>query len=240
MTNGYSVATATAPALQTMPGLGQPATRARAHRVALIHGNLPARQALGGLIGRATGLACVGFYCSIEQAVRGLSTAPADVLLLDLQLPRESPAEGVRRLRAAHARAAVLALTPDASDARVFDVLCNGAAGCLLYSTSPARLLMAIDDAASGGSPLSPEIARTLVALFQRTGPPPAAGGVTLTPRERALLSLMAQGRSYQAAADEMGISINTVRNYVRSIYEKLDVHSMGEAIAWAFRRGLI
>jgi len=98
---------------------------------------------------------------------------------------------------------------------------------------------MAIEDAAAGGSPMSPEIARKVVALFQRTGPPELETSA-LTPQEVKLLSLLASGSTYQAAGEELHISVNTVRNYVRSIYEKLHVHSKGAAVAKAFRRGLI
>jgi DNA-binding NarL/FixJ family response regulator len=208
-------------------------------RVAIVDDDVPLRAALAALIGQNPGLMCTGQYGSVEQAVRGLATIPADVLLLDVNMPRETGAEGVRRIRAAHPATAVLMLTAFMDEARIFESICNGAVGYLLKTITPARLVMAIEDAAAGGSPMSPEIARKVVALFQRTGPPEAETAA-LTPQEVKLLALLARGSTYQAAGDELHVSVNTIRNYVRSIYEKLHVHSKGEAVAKAFRKGLI
>ncbi len=208
-------------------------------RVAIVDDDVPLRGALAALIGQSPGLECVGQYGSVEQAMRGLLAAPADVLLLDVNMPKESGAEGVRRIRDAHPSMAVLMLTAFSEEARIFESICNGAVGYLLKTITPARLVMAIEDAAVGGSPMSPEIARKVVSLFQRTSPPDA-DTAALTPQEVKLLSLLARGCTYQTAGDELQVSVNTVRNYVRSIYEKLHVHSKGEAVAKAFRRGLI
>lgn len=207
--------------------------------MAIVDDDARLRAALTTLVSQSEGLACVGHYGSVEQAVRGLAGTPTDVLLLDVNMPRESGAEGVRRIREAHPDTAVLMLTAFSDEARIFESICNGAVGYLLKTITPARLVMAIEDAAAGGSPMSPEIARKVVALFQRTGPP--AGETTaLTPQEVRLLALLARGHTYQAAGDELHVSVNTVRNYVRSIYEKLHVHSKSAAVAKAFRQGLI
>jgi DNA-binding NarL/FixJ family response regulator len=119
---------------------------------------------------------------------------------------------------------------------RLFTCICKGAHGYLLKSMPPAKLLDAIRAARDGGSPFSPEIARHIVNLFQRTGRPPS----DLMPQERRLLSMLAEGYSYQAAGDRMNVSVNTIRNYIRSIYEKLHVHSKSEAVSKALRQGII
>ena len=208
-------------------------------RVAIVDDDARLRDALATLIGQSEGTQCVAQFGSVEQAMRGLGGARADVLLLDVNMPRESGAQGVRRIREAYPSIAVLMLTAFSDEARIFESICNGAVGYLLKTITPARLVMAIEDAAAGGSPMSPEIARKVVALFQRTG---ALGvdNATPTPQETRLLSLLARGCTYQAAADDMHVSVNTIRNYVRSIYEKLHVHSKSEAVAKAFRQGLI
>ena len=208
-------------------------------RVSIVDDDVPLRSALATLIGHSDGLACIGQYDSTDQAIRGLTREGADVLLLDVNLRRESGAEGVARIRAAHPGVAVLMLTAFSDEARIFESICNGAVGYLLKTIRPERLVMAIEDAAAGGAPMSPEVARKVVALFQRTGPP-ASETSALTPQEVRLLSLLARGHTYQAAGDELDISVNTVRNYVRSIYDKLHVHSKSEAVAKAFRQGLI
>src|SRR5262249_36570100 len=132
-----------------------------------------------------------------------------------------------------------LMLTVFSDRANVFSSICSGANGYLLKSTPPDKLLDAIRAARAGGSPLSPEIARQIVSLFQKTGPPQRPAQA-LTPSEARLLALLAEGYSYESAGAQMEITINTVRNYVRSIYEKLHVHSKSEAVSKALRQGLI
>jgi DNA-binding NarL/FixJ family response regulator len=121
----------------------------------------------------------------------------------------------------------------------VFESICNGACGYLLKTTPPSKVVEALRDAHAGGSPISPEIARKVVTLFQRTRPPELETA-RLTAQEQRLLKLLAEGASYQAAASRLEVSVNTVRNYVRSVYEKLHVHSKSEAVGKAIRSGLI
>jgi DNA-binding NarL/FixJ family response regulator len=208
-------------------------------RVAIVDDDVPLRDALAALLGQHEGITCVGQFGTIEQAIRGLVGLHAQVLLLDVNLRRESGAEGVHRIRAAHQEVAVLMLTAFSDDAKIFESICNGAVGYLLKTIPPTRLVTAIEDAAAGGSPMSPEVARKIVALFQRTGTA-TVEHATLTTQETRLLVLLARGLTYDAAGHELDVSVNTVRNYVRSIYDKLHVHSKSEAVAKAFRQGLI
>src|SRR5262249_48869284 len=133
----------------------------------------------------------------------------------------------------------ILMLTVSDEEDLVFESICNGACGYLLKKTPPAKLLEALREAHEGGSPMSPEIARKVVRLFQKTGPPEKPG-TALTPHEVRLLKLLAEGYSYQAAADRLHITINTVRHYVRIVYGKLHVHSKAEAVRKALRQRII
>jgi DNA-binding NarL/FixJ family response regulator len=108
----------------------------------------------------------------------------------------------------------------------------------LLKKTTPARLAEAIREAHAGGAPMSPEIARKVVGLFRTLRPAREDHG--LTPREIELLGLLADGHSYQSAAGTLDITINTVRNHVRSIYDKLHVHTKSEAVAKALKAGIL
>src|SRR5204862_1676792 len=135
-----------------------------------------------------------------------------DVLLLDINLPGMQGSQAVRPLRQQFGRMQVLMLTIFAEQDHVFESICNGASGYLLKKTPPARLLEAIREAHEGGAPMSPEIARKVVALFQKTGPPPKLEE-QLTPQEVRLLKLLADGFSYQTSADQLHIRLNNVRN---------------------------
>jgi DNA-binding NarL/FixJ family response regulator len=130
-------------------------------------------------------------------------------------------------------------LTVYADQEAIFDSICNGACGYLLKNTPPARLLEAIREVHEGGAPMSPEIARKVITLFRKTVPAEQLEK-ELTAHEVRLLKLLAEGYSYQALGDEFHISINTVRNYIRRIYDKLHVHSKTEAVSKALRKRLI
>jgi DNA-binding NarL/FixJ family response regulator len=113
---------------------------------------------------------------------------------------------------------------------QVFQSLAAGAVGYLFKSTKPSQILEAIRDVHQGGSPMSSHIARKVVQAFRPVGraEPP---GERLTPREQQVLELLARGAPYKQIADAMGIGIETIRTYIRRIYEKLHVHSRIEAV---------
>jgi DNA-binding NarL/FixJ family response regulator len=214
-------------------------TTADGIRVAIVEDDVPLRDGLCRMIHEAEGLCCTAGFSSAEEALGVLAHQSADVLLLDIGLPGMAGSDAVALFRQADPSMAILMLTVFSDRARVFASICNGASGYLLKSTPPAQLFAAIHAAHSGGSPLSPEIARQIVDLFQKVGP--AEGPtVSLSRQEQQLLSLLAQGHSYEASARQMNVSVNTVRNYVRSVYEKLHVHSKSAAVSAALRRGLI
>jgi DNA-binding NarL/FixJ family response regulator len=124
-------------------------------------------------------------------------------------------------------------------DERIFEAMCAGACGYLLKKTPPAQLLESLRDVVNGGAPMSPEVARRVVQLFQKFRPPESSDH-HLSPTEMRLLKLLAEGHHYKTAAAEMEISINTVSYHLRSIYRKLQVHSKSEAVAKALRDRLI
>jgi DNA-binding NarL/FixJ family response regulator len=207
--------------------------------VAIVEDDRSLREGLGMLINATPGYACQRTYGSVEEALHLMSLAVPDVLLLDIHLPGMLGSEGVRKFREQFPAMQIMMLTVYDGQDKVFESICNGACGYLLKKTPPARLLEAIREAHEGGAPMSPEIARKVVALFQKTGPPQKIDE-RLTPQEIRLLRFLADGYSYENSAGQMNISVNTVRNYIRSIYEKLHVHSKSEAVSKAIRSRLI
>lgn len=209
-------------------------------RVAVVEDDRTTRQALGMLIDGTAGYRCVGQYASVEAALAEHTGVVTDVVLLDINLPGMSGSSGVRLFRERFPATEVLMLTVYADEARIFESICNGAVGYLLKKTPAPKLLAAIREAAGGGAPMSPEVARKVVTLFRQVPPPAAERVQILTSQELRLLQALADGYSYQTAADRLSISVNTVRTHVRSIYEKLHVHSKSGAVSQALRRGLI
>ena len=206
--------------------------------VALVEDDTVTREGLRTLIEQAAGFACVGAYGSAEDALKQMKHRP-DVLLLDIGLPGMSGAESVPLFIERFPGIRILMLTVFAERDKVFLSICKGASGYLLKNVKSDRLLEAIRQASEGGSPISPEVARQIVSLFQRTSAP-AETAIKLTAQETKLLSLLAEGYSYLNAAGQLEISVNTVRNHIRSIYEKLHVHTKSEAVNKALRAGLI
>jgi DNA-binding NarL/FixJ family response regulator len=197
------------------------------------------REGLAALIDGTEGFRCVGRFRSMEDALEGLRSLPPDVVLMDIGLPGMSGIEGVRVLTTRHPALSVLMLTVYDDDERIFDAMCAGACGYLLKKTPPARLLEGLKEVVGGGAPMSPEVARRVVALFRNVRPP-AHADYALTPHEIRLLKLLTNGHNYKTAAAELGITVHTVSFHLRQVYAKLQVHSKTEAVAKALRHGLL
>jgi DNA-binding NarL/FixJ family response regulator len=214
-------------------------TSADAIQVAIVDDDVALLNGLSRMIDAVEGLRCVGTFTSAEAALATLPNCRPDVLLLDIGLPGISGSDAVIAFRQARPSMAILMLTVYSDRPRIFASICNGANGYLLKATPPPQVFDAIRSAHSGGSPLSPEIARDIVALFQKIGPSQPCEA-PLAAQEQRLLWLLSEGHSYEASARRMNVSINTVRNYIRSIYEKLHVHTKSAAVKAAIRQGLI
>jgi DNA-binding NarL/FixJ family response regulator len=208
-------------------------------KVGIIEDQSKIREGLRSLIDGTDGYRCVCSFGSMEEALAKIDRELPDVLLLDIGLPGMSGIEGIRRIKDLHPALSVLMLTVYDDDQRIFDALCAGASGYLLKKTPPVRLLESLQEAMGGGAPMSPDVARRVVALFREIRPP-AEAGHQLTPHEIRILKLLVEGYNYKTAADELDVSINTIRFHMRSIYEKLQVHSKSEAVSKALRHRIV
>src|SRR5689334_22129852 len=214
-------------------------TQAPALKVGIIEDQPKIREGLRALIDGTEGYRCVGTFGSMEEALARVDHELPDVVLVDIGLPGMSGIEGTRRMKDRHPGLAVLMLTVYDDDRRIFDAMCAGACGYLLKKTPPARLLESLKEVVGGGAPMSPEVARRVVALFREIRPPERAD-YQLTPHETRLLKLFVEGHNYKTAAAELRVSVNTVNFHVRSIYDKLQVHSRSEAVAKALINRLV
>lgn len=208
-------------------------------KVVIIEDLREVRDGLAMLINGTAGFHCVGRFRSMEEAVVNLSRDMPDVVLTDIGLPGMDGIEGIRVLRQRYPKMPFIALTVYDDDERIFDALCAGACGYLLKNTQPARLLEALREVVAGGAPMSPEVAKRVITLFQ-TFTPPKHSDCHLTPQEKELLKLLVEGHSYKTAARELNISYHTVSFHLRNIYEKLEVHSKSEAVVKALREKLV
>src|SRR5262245_6332112 len=207
--------------------------------IAVIEDQEDIREGLALLIGSTPGFRCVGAYRSMEEALPGIARRPPAIALLDIGLPGMSGLDGIRPIRERQPATQILMLTVYEDDDRIFNALCAGATGYLLKKTPPDRLIENIRDAMNGGSPMSPEVARKVVSLFRAFRPRPGAD-YDLTGHETRLLRMLVDGHNYTTAADDLGVSVNTVAFHMKRVYEKLQVHSKSEAVAKALREGVI
>jgi DNA-binding NarL/FixJ family response regulator len=208
-------------------------------RVAIIEDRREIRDGLAMLIGGTEGFKCTESYRSMEDALPRIGSNLPDVVLCDIGLPGMSGIDGMRILKERFPDLLLVMLTVYDDDERIFNALCAGASGYLLKKTPPVKLLDALRDAVTGGSPISPEVARRMIGLFRDIRPPERAD-YELTPHELRLLKLLVEGYNYKTAAVELKVTIHTVSFHMRHIYEKLQVHSKSEAVAKALRDRLV
>lgn len=211
-------------------------------------------------LNRLEGIVCGQRFTAVEDAVTRLQAGGSDppaVLLLDVELPGMSGIEGIAALKAHASNLAIVILTVFEDDDKIFRAICAGAAGYLLKTAGVEDIASAIRTAASGGSPINPAIARRVLEMFSKVNAGKAGdqgnsipsqevvskGGQAtygLTPRELQILELLVQGHTIKQAAGEMGIGYYTADEYIRSVYEKLQVRSRGGAIAKAVKERLV
>jgi DNA-binding NarL/FixJ family response regulator len=212
---------------------------APALKVAIVEDQHRVREGLRILIDGSEGYVCTGVFGTMEEALEKVGHDLPDLILVDIGLPRMSGIEGIRLLCEKHPRLVVVVLTVYDDDQRIFDAICAGACGYLLKKTPPARLLESLREAMNGGGPMSPEVARRVITLFREAHAQRNTAS-DLTPHEVRILKLMVEGHNYNSAGAELDVSINTIRFHMRSIYEKLHVHSKSQAISKALRSGII
>lgn len=186
------------------------------------------------IINRAPGYRCISDFGSAEAALTELPKNPPDFVLMDINLPGKSGIECTRELKRRLPKLEIVMLTMFGDRDNLFEALRAGASGYLLKRTKPAALLEALHELKGGGSPMSPQIARQVVQFFRQNEPASQTAGTgleKLSERENEILRCLAEGRHYKEIADQLQLSMDTVRTYIRRTYEKLHVHSRTEAV---------
>ena len=202
--------------------------------VAIVEDDAKLRETLKRYLTAQPGFRCASAYPNAEMALSGLPHVRPDVVLMDINLPGMNGIECVAQLRASIPALKIIMLTVFEEDDQVFKALSAGAFGYLVKSSRPAKIIEAIREVHSGGSPMSGNIARKVVQSFQtQAAAQKAARAETdaLSPREVEVLQALSKGQTYKQIAANLGISLGTVRTYIQRIYEKLHVHSHAEAV---------
>jgi DNA-binding NarL/FixJ family response regulator len=208
-------------------------------KVSIIEDERDLREGLRSLINFTPNFKCIGDFRSMEDALRQIYLSPPDLVLIDIGLPKMNGIEGTRVLREKFPDLSIIVLTIHDEDDKIFQALCAGANGYLLKNTPPDAIINAINEVISGGSPMSPNVARRVVNLFRQFAPPEKSD-VYLTDQEKKILKMLTDGHHYKTAAHDLGISVSTVSFHIHNIYDKLQVHSKSEAVAKAMRESLV
>ena len=176
----------------------------------------------------------LGIFQTAEEALHKLPQLSPDIVIMDISLPGMSGIECIRLIKKKIPRTQFMMFTVYENDEKVFEALKAGASGYLLKNTGLLQLIAALKELYNGGSPMSANIARKLVNLFQdeHVAVEPASG---LSKRENEILLLLSKGLLYKEIADQLGISVGTVRQHIHKIYEKLHVQNRTEALNKAF-----
>jgi DNA-binding NarL/FixJ family response regulator len=204
----------------------------KAIRVSIVDDEVDLRENIAGYVDAAKGFKCVSVHSNAREALLHLPSEKPDVVLMDINLGGMSGIECVRQLKPLMPETQVVMLTVFEDTEKIFSALAAGASGYLLKRLSPVKLLEAIRDVHEGGSPMSAPIARKVVQSLRPAPSTHTDEATALSPREREVLNGLAEGQAYKQIGDKLGLSIHTVRNYIRRIYQKLHVRSCGEAVA--------
>lgn len=220
-------------------------------RVAIVEDSARFRQTVKTVLGHAPGFELVAAFPSVEHLAVALTkprtmAAAWDVVLMDIDLPGASGIEGIRLLKSKHPHVNVVVCTVYEEPATILAAITAGADGYTLKSATLDDLLDHLSSVVDGGSSLSAPVARKVLDAVRQLAPSdhpdPHADRVRvdLSDREREVLRCLVDGMSYKVAADELGVSVNTIRTHIRALYRKLQVQNVAEAVSRAVRERLV
>jgi DNA-binding NarL/FixJ family response regulator len=212
-------------------------------RVAIFEDNKLVRESFEAILNGTDGFTCSGSFSGCNNLKHDIERSRPDIVLMDIEMPGMSGIEATKKIKQDHPDIKILIQTVFDDDEKVFAAICAGASGYILKKTTPAKLIEAIQEVNDGGAPMSPGIATKVLTLFQKFAPAQQKTNdeqANLTKREKEILLLMMEGDNYHTIAAKYFLSYDTVRTHVRSIYKKLHVASVNQAIVKAFKQRLM
>jgi DNA-binding NarL/FixJ family response regulator len=206
-------------------------------KILIFEDNTDLRQGLCQLLLLREEFQIVGNFGDALRAKDIVIKSRPDVILMDIDMPGLNGVEAVRQIREYDLTTQIIMLTVFDDNSYVFDALMAGANGYLLKRNVSDRLILAIQEVLEGGAPMSPSIARLVIDKLHIHKP---TNDYMLSEREKEILRSLSKGNSFKLIASDLGISFETVRTHIKRIYDKLHVHSQGEAISKALNEKLV
>lgn len=210
-------------------------------RVAIFEDNPIMMDAYRSILNGSPGYKCTGSFSSCNTWKHDIQKSDPDVVLMDIEMTGMNGIEATRLIKKEYPSVRILIQTVFEDDTKIFEALCAGASGYILKNTSPVKMLEAVSDVHTGGVAFNPLIAARVAALFQQfILPSPSINTYQLTEREKEILNLLTEGMPMPRIAEKIFLGYETVRGYVKSIYQKLHVASATEAVAKALKERLV
>jgi DNA-binding NarL/FixJ family response regulator len=209
-------------------------------QVAIFDDNESRRDGLEIMINLTEGMHCVGSFPDCSNVIADIDRTKPDIVLMDIDMPKVNGIEGVKLIRQKNTGIKILMQTVFEDDEKILSSICAGADGYILKKTPPHELIHGIIEAMNGGAPMTPVIARQVLRFLKKGNPELPASDFDLTQREHEILSLLVQGLSYKMIASKCNVSTATVNTHVQHIYEKLQVHSVVEAVTKAIAHKIV
>lgn len=208
-------------------------------KVLIYEDNPQFREGLCMLLNGTDGFEVLAAYKNCNTVEDEVNAWKPDVILMDIDMPGTNGIEGLQRLRKINNEVKVLMITVFDDNKNVFDAIKSGANGYVLKKTQPSKLIEYIQEASTGGAPMTSSIATQVLKMFSETHSR-VSEDYDLSSREKEVLQHLVNGYSYKMIAAEMFIAVDTVRSHIKKIYEKLHVNSKSEAVAKAFRDNIV
>ena len=210
-------------------------------RVAIFEDNKHLRETFELLLNNTDGFTCSGAWPDCRNIITNLEVYPSDIVLMDIEMPGMNGIEATKLVKQHFPKINILIQTVFFEDEYIFNAICAGASGYILKSTTPDGYIEALKDVQAGGSPMTPGIARRVLELFKSNlQPANPEQDYDLTSQEKKVLKLLVEGKSYKLIAQELFVSVDTIKTHIRNIYAKLQVHSGTEAVSLALRDKLV
>lgn len=206
--------------------------------VLIFEDNTPLRESISSLITAKEGMELLGAFENVLSVKEKVTTHKPDLILMDIDMPGMSGIEAVKEIRQSNIQTPIIMLTVFDDNTHVLDAIRAGASGYLLKKHLSTKLYDSIEEVLAGGAPMSPSVARMVIASMHQK--PQVENTYQLTSREKEILTSLSKGNSYKLIAAQFEISIDTVRTHIKKIYEKLHVHSQTEAVSKAINEKLV
>jgi len=208
-------------------------------RIIIYDDNLQRRESLKALLLLTDNMVCVGDFADCSNVVKQVENLQPDIVLMDIEMPNVDGIKGVSLIKQSFPKVRIIMQTVYEDDDKIFASLQAGAEGYILKETAAEKVTQCIEEVYQGGAYMTPSVALRVIQFFNKPAVVDTEAS-RLTPKEKEVLKLLADGNSYKMIADILGNSYFTVNAHIKKIYEKLHVNSASEAISKAIRNKIV